>query len=724
MSLMNDMIKLAAAANKVAKPEVLDRDSWGSFKLTTNEDPVIAARGIAEYRAMLRDAEVLAALELRLTGSMPGFQIIEADSSGEAAESARLIRKILNIMPGSTLGILRDQVYREAMISGFVIAEEVQQVMDDSEFGSIIGLSSIKVRPSDNFSFDTDRHGNITQVNQLTTGASTPVPMDRCIYYAPFGTPFNPYGRSALYAAYNAWKLKTHLFRSFGVFMDSNASGVRVGKIKKADFAELRDRVQTILERMSSNPSVTLPDTVDLDLKIPNGAAGKHYIDAIREICNKEIRKAILYDESINAEGLHTGSYASREMSKGIVDEVLSAYGAAYAEILNEQLIKRLLKWNGMEDYPAPTLVSIPAVIRNEDPAPILAALASAYQSGVLTEKIPAQVQNDIIKVMVEGIGTNWPDELEKDDSNAISAHACSHTIELSAPAGRSKADMMKYRKEVKVAEADALVSWEEAIAKVRPIMETAIGRVLFDSNGQWRPDIMVNGVPKLGIIRQRLGEVSHRGGTELRKTLRVIAEDSRKQGVSQAERMVPKKASIIQRKSVAPTAAEEILSQDVYMALNGFYDELDRSMFYIVRNSALNQVSPDLTAMDIETELDKAFGENKSTILLAGVMAGAYVIGQREVFDPSVIVGFKYDATFDDGTCEICDAWHDTFIKADDPSMPGLPMHPKCRCVKIPVYAGEEPSGWLSGGEWATVDDTGGIASSFPTPNGYGGGA
>jgi len=37
-----------------------------------NEDPVIAARGIAEYRAMLGDAEVQAALELNLTGSTPG----------------------------------------------------------------------------------------------------------------------------------------------------------------------------------------------------------------------------------------------------------------------------------------------------------------------------------------------------------------------------------------------------------------------------------------------------------------------------------------------------------------------------------------------------------------------------------------------------------------------------------------------------------------------------
>jgi len=167
---------------------------------------------------------------------------------------------------------------------------------------------------------------------------------------------------------------------------------------------------------------------------------------------------------------------------------------------------------------------------------------------------------------------------------------------------------------------------------------------------------------------------------------------------------------------------AQDVIGQDVYMALSGFYEDLDSHIFYVVKNAAMNGVSPDLTAMDIEEELEKSFGESNSAALLSGVLASAYVIGMREVFDPSKIVGYKYDATFDDSTCEICDAWHNTFIKADDPNMPGLPMHPRCRCVLVPVYAGEEPSGWLSGGDWATDDQTGQIASSHPTRNGYGG--
>lgn len=720
------LIKAAVERRLTAAPEVVETDAFAGLQLNTNPDGIVSTHGIEAYKEMLRDAEIYADLEIRLCGMMPGLQVIEADDSEEAEIAARLVRRVFDRMSGSMLLKLRDGILREALVSGFAVAEEVQEVYEDVEFGSVIGLRDLKVKPSENFEIQTDAFGNIIAIQQRTMRGTIAAPLDRLIYYAFKGTSDNPYGRSILHGAYNAYKLKTHVFREYAMFLDANAGGIRKATINKNDFSQQRDKVKQILNRLSADTSIVLPDSVDLDIMLPSGSAGEHFVKAIREVCNKEIRKAILYDESINAEGMATGSYASKKVSQNIVYETLAIQGGAFAEIIKEQLIKRILEWNGFDDYPTPILTAAPTMQQDADPASAITALSTAYTSGLITEPLPIRVQEDIQRRMVEGFGATWVEELVEtpDEGEARAEDDTPALVMFSAPSGRTKADMLRRKKRIKANEKIAVEKWLETAGETKGKLETAIGKVLFDRSGNWRTEITTNGVPKLGAIRKALSSVSHTGGSLLRRMLTDVAFNEYELGKKDAQDMVPIEAAVLPSARLSQAQAAEIISQDVYMALSSYYTNLDKHLFYAVRNVTLAGGSPQLAALEIGGVVAKELGATAGQRITQGILTSGYMMGQKEIFSgiSENIAGWKYDATYDDVTCEDCIAWHDTFIAADDPGLPSPPMHGNCRCVLIPVYAGEDPGGWVSGGEWATSSEVGKLNSLHNNAIGYGG--
>jgi hypothetical protein len=119
---------------------------------TSGDDSVVAARGIEAYREMSRDAEVAADTDLRLVGMMPGVQLQPPDETEEGQRSTLFCESVLRAMQGSLLSVLRDEMLREAITTGFLVAEPIERMLDLPEFGGpVIGLDSIRVRPSEGF---------------------------------------------------------------------------------------------------------------------------------------------------------------------------------------------------------------------------------------------------------------------------------------------------------------------------------------------------------------------------------------------------------------------------------------------------------------------------------------------------------------------------------------------------------------------------------------------
>ena len=88
---------------------------------STNEDIIVAAKGIEGYRLMDRDPEIAADTDLRLVGMMPGVQIIPADADEDAKRASELVNAVMTSMKGSVLDVLRDQMLRESVTAGISI---------------------------------------------------------------------------------------------------------------------------------------------------------------------------------------------------------------------------------------------------------------------------------------------------------------------------------------------------------------------------------------------------------------------------------------------------------------------------------------------------------------------------------------------------------------------------------------------------------------------------
>ena len=173
----------------------------------------VADKGLDVFRELLRDSEVSSDMNIRLTAMMPGVHIEPRNGTEEAKEAYRICKVICDSMSGALLTVLRDQMLKEALVTGMLIVEPTQKIISTQSFGDIVGVQTLAVRPSETFEgrIDSTPQGDIIGFTQVTSKGEIKVLLEDVIYYAYRSTPWNPYGESLLYSCYKAWKLKQTL---------------------------------------------------------------------------------------------------------------------------------------------------------------------------------------------------------------------------------------------------------------------------------------------------------------------------------------------------------------------------------------------------------------------------------------------------------------------------------------------------------------------------------
>jgi len=712
---------------------VVDTFGQPSSDVSTS-DTISGTKGISEYRGMLRDSEVSACLNIRLTAMVAGYQITPADDTPEGKLAADLVTEIIERMRGSFLSVLRSQMLREALISGMVIAEPIQRIIDTDRFGYVVGLEALRVCKSDDFAdgIQMDTRGNILSFTQNITGVVNTVEPDEVVYYPFRSQPWNPYGESILYSAYDAWKLKEILFRLYGVFSSVNASGIRSAKIPDEHYQRDKVATLTMLREMSEYASVVLPASYDIDLEIPAGTAGTHFINGIRELSNKEIRKAILYDESINAEGQHTGSYASKVVSQKIVYEAMAADGWAYCESIAEQLFRRLLDWNGFAEYPVPRLIPEPLSKRDADVGAVLTSLSQAKQTGLLTTEVSEGTQKQLIQKLLYPTGVDFDIseyntaqiELNTNIEGTIQRWQERHKtgvygqtiIAAAAPKGRQRADIRKLKKqaleEEKSAKDNLLDVWKENLPKLMK----AINSGLFDRSGKWKSR-------DFGTVRKAIKDNVTTGGSKLRKVLTDSLMNRWEQGRENAQKLLPVKAEVSTTPVlVTPAAAQQMMSQRVYLALEETYGNIANDIYYSIERALTGGISEREAMSQVQQYLSaEALPAGRAATIVNTNLATAYNSGRMSLFnelsDPFAmktggIKGYQFSAVMDDSTTEICQMYDGRFFHVNDPELPEPPLHFNCRSILIPVFSDEEPWG---DGQWTSLQESKELAGRLP---------
>ena len=688
-----------------------------------NEAYAFMEATVAELRQLYWSDTVLASsVKIRLLGTLPGSQIQARNESDEAKESADFIQGITEEIPGSFHGILRDQMFKEGLLTGLSISEPVEGKINLHEFGDVIGIADIKVRPTESFEegIIQDVHGNILKFQQTTADGKIDIEPNRVIYYAHEGSPANPYGVSVALAPKRWIELKAALASGYDDFIGISAGGMNKCWIPDDDYEAEWVKTLEKMKKLVGNKNLVLPESYRVETDIPPGNAGYHYVQGILH-CNKEIRAGVLLDEILTAEGQKTGSYGSKRVSQSVVYEAYAAEGSSFCETVAEQFFRNILIRNGFENHPVPYLLSVPPSASDGEIDKVLASLAASMTSGLITEQLPPEIQKQIQSAALRTIGVTYEIDMGGDDDTGGSdgkkkekpdEEASGADVEgATAPPGRQHADILKIRKEAIKAEDDGQKKLLEAWESNLPALKKKLNLSLFDSDGHWKTRDPAK-------IKSAVESNIATGGDKTTKILIDIMINRYDTGREDAEQMVPVIAGV----SIVPTPLPrsvilKVLKQNVILTMGGNYHRMTGTIYRILARAAVGNHSERIAMAQISRYLtDNGINPGRATTIVNTALAQAYEQGRMAIFNqlsdpdgltPGGIIGYNYSSLMDGVTTDICKKYNKHNFRVDDPSAPLDMLHYGCRRVMLPIFTGETP--WASRDErvWTSLEES-----------------
>jgi len=709
---------------------------------------------ISTYPAMFRDAEVASDFGLALHLMLPDIHFSPQDGDEKSKKAAEFCENSHNAMPGAPLEFYRDMILHDTCAMGFSVSELVMGRFPVKGYSNALGIVDVIVANSEDFisgGIKTDKHGRITGFKQ---GISNPIlaPED-VIFFSLNATSGHPEGVSILYPAVPPWVLKKLIFRNLGYFITTNATGIKKFKLPPSQFEAEKDNALSLLARLSETGRVVQPDNWELDLDIPPGDAGNHFVRILQEICNKEIRKTILYDETITAEGMHTWGEAGKETSTNLVKEIMLTRGNLFCEkVIKEQICRKLLDVNGFESYPTPK-IHPEKVQRNAPLAPILISIGDAQKSGVLGKaSLDPDTQRQIIERMLEPAGIEFDaskeeevapqkeekneekkppettDESERKSEQIAARRARFKRIAARAPADRNLSKVRQMDKD-RLAREDAVVSdidnlWKQ---ELQPKIASAINSAVFDRKGNVRKDKSVS------AFRESVEKGVTTGGGKLRALLSdalfkewELAYGQAEEEIAEHSKRAKVKARITTGPRITPTLAKEIIRQRIYFVLQKEYTQISSNIWQHVEGAITGNI-PSSEAMSLIEEglirggFSQGTATGRAVTIVRTESARAYNHGRLASYsqhhdpfgmEPGTIKGYCVQATLDDRTTEFCENLHMEFFRCNDPNMPWPPFHYNCRTVMLPVYWDEEP--WNDKNEFLSQEESAKVVQKY----------
>lgn len=348
------------------------RRQWLQGVVPYNSDDLVGRYGLKVYRDMLkRDGVVKNAIETKILARLStGFSIMPPDEKVEsrAAELAEFTEYNLEHMRGNFLEALRNVM--SALPYGYSVTEENWTIYKRGRWNGHLGLDSLKTKDPCDFDFQVDKFGNLVSLIQgLTTGMRNDLPPEKFLIFTYMGEAGNWYGTSDLRAAYRAYFSKDMVGRFWNISLEKFGmptvyatlpetedngeadpdGGAQAGGLSQDD----KNYLLNLLDKIQSATSFYVPNNVELKLLESSRMGGKAGYEMAIRYYDQEIMKAILLPTLLTDEGQRGTQALGREHSRTFL-YVLNYLGGLVEEVVNEQLVRRLIDYNfrNVEAYP------------------------------------------------------------------------------------------------------------------------------------------------------------------------------------------------------------------------------------------------------------------------------------------------------------------------------------------------------------------------------------
>lgn len=229
-----------------------------------------------------------------------------------------------------------------AFENGFSLTEKVWKKRDDGSYT----IKSLKTRHPSSWLIHTDEQGNVSKYEQRSAKGSISVKPTALIHYVNNPRYQNPYGRSDLRAAYDAWFIKREIIKYYAIFLEKGASPTPIGKYPKNTPPEQVTELYNVIKKFQTKTAMVVPVDVEIDF-LEAKSNGEAYVKAIN-IFNMFIGRALFIPDLLGFQGSETsgGSYSLGKDQINILYKHVQKRRARFEKLINIHLVKPFVLTN------------------------------------------------------------------------------------------------------------------------------------------------------------------------------------------------------------------------------------------------------------------------------------------------------------------------------------------------------------------------------------------
>ena len=657
------------------------------------DDLVQKTNDYSIYEDMMDDDQIDVCLQIKrdlVVGS--GWDIVAEVSDGSQDEIKKDILKALN----EDCEVPVDDMIEEILSAysyGFSLSEKLFKYRDD---GSIT-IRNIKTRHPSSWEIHTDQKGNVEKYIQHGPKGDIQADPKSVMHYVNARRFGNPYGRSDLRSAYNAWFVKRQVIRWYAIFLEKAASPTPIAKYDKNAPAAAVTEIHNSIKSLQTKTAMTIPKEVEIEF-LESKSNGEAYIKGIN-IFNMFIGRALMIPDLLGFQGSETGggSYALGKDQFELLFKHIMRRRSTIERMFNREMVWPMVVHNHgfVENYPKFKLRPI-----SETQIIEAAKLWLECVKGKTYKASDEEINHfrGIVKFPQGDVDREAPlvaPEEEKEPEEEIEPGKEKPAKE-EAPAKEEPAKEVEEKGKQFTSKTykklpgnyDKKVDYEA----IKASMERFKGRVVDESLPVVRrlfEDLYEQIKAKKILQTQDAGKLEDlklKSPRELNLLLKRALRDGFKEGKVTGQRELLKG---VFRTPLPDDKFLEFLDNETFQYIGDWSYNVTKktrgALLEAIRDG--KPLSSVVDLLDTEGQADamvsiERFARTKFTDVMNR--------GRLAAFNESgVVSAFQYSAILDDRTSEICEGLHGKIFKAGTEPIP--PMHFNCRSLLIPITKYED---------------------------------
>lgn len=296
--------------------------------------------GFETYDKMMNDDQISICMRIKkdlVIGS--GFDFVTTDEGQEE------VQEWLEEAFGNSCQFPFEERLEEILTAyenGFSITEKVYTIGE----GGMAEVKDLLTRHPNGWRLYQDESGYVSKYEQLTDKSFKEIPKSSLIHYTVNQKYQNPYGKSDLRQAYEAWFIKREVVKYFAIFMEKAASPFPVAKYDKNAPQAAVDDLFNIIKKIQARTALVIPKDIEVEF-VQASNTGDAYHKAMG-IFNMMIGRALFIPDLMGFSGSETGggSYSLGKEQMAVFFMHVNRRRRALENIVNRQIIAPLISYN------------------------------------------------------------------------------------------------------------------------------------------------------------------------------------------------------------------------------------------------------------------------------------------------------------------------------------------------------------------------------------------